>query len=254
MRIEILYFDGCPNHRPAIELVHRVLREVAVSAEVLEVEVPDAATAEALRFLGSPSIRVDGLDIEPAARCAREYALSCRTYITDGRIGGVPSRELIRQALKEAPNYSADQVPTSYFLDPACCLPDSPSHLFPPHPRNQSLIMAGSMIAAIGASLCCTLPIIFALTGFSILGASAYFNTLRPYLLVVTFGLLGLAFYYAYRPVQPSVCAPGRACVVPASRGSTRIVLWLVTVLVLAMAAFPYYSGPIAEFLLAGGS
>ena len=114
-------------------------------------------------------------------------------------------------------------------------------------------MMGGSVIAAIGASLCCALPIMFALTGFSILGASAYFNTLRPYLLVVTFTLLGLAFYYSYRPLPQSACAPGTACSAPVNRLSARIVLWLVAVLVVAMATFPYYSGPIAEFLLARG-
>ena len=85
MKIEILYFDGCPNHQPAIELVRQMLREVCGSVEVVEVNVPDAATAEAARFIGSPTIRVDGLDVEPAARTAREYALTCRTYIADGR-------------------------------------------------------------------------------------------------------------------------------------------------------------------------
>ena len=114
--------------------------------------------------------------------------------------------------------------------------------------------MAGSLLAAFGASLCCTLPIIFALSGFSILGASGYFDSLRPYMLVVTFGLLGLAFHHAYRPVPPAACAPGATCAVPENRRSTRIVLWLVTVLVIALAAFPYYSGPVAEFLLASGS
>jgi hypothetical protein len=258
MKIEILYFDGCPNHEPAIELVHQVLRELAVSAEVVEVNVPDAATAETSRFLGSPTIRVDGLDVEPAARSAREYALSCRTYFTNGRIEGLPSRELLRQAVEEAFAPSADRAPTPTSIDPAMaparCVPGSRNGLHASDPKSHSLVMAGSVIAAFGASLCCTLPIIFALTGFSILGASAYFDSLRPYLLAVTFGLLGLAFYYAYRPVPQTACAPGTACAVPANRRSTRIVLWLVTVLVVAMAAFPYYSGPVAEFLLASGS
>jgi hypothetical protein len=243
MKIEILYFDGCPNHRPAAELVHGVLRELGVSAIVAEVAVPDAATAEATRFLGSPTIRVDGLDVEPGARSAREYAFSCRTYVTGDRIEGLPSRELVRQAVQEASDASADRVPTPAFIV------HRTSGL-----KRRSLVMAGSVVAAFGASLCCTLPIIFALTGFSILGASAYFDSLRPYLLALTFGLLGLAFYYAYRPVPMVECAPGDACAVPENRRSMRIALWLVTVLVIALAAFPYYSGPVAELLLDSGS
>lgn len=243
MKIEILYFDGCPNHRPAVALVHQVLRDVGVAAEVIEVNIPDAATAEAARFLGSPTIRVDDLDVEPGARIAFEYALSCRTYVSGGRIGGLPSPELVRQAVNEASDASADRAPASASMPPRTS-----------GARSRSLMMTGSVVAAFGASLCCTLPIIFALTGFSILGASAYFDILRPYLLVVTFGLLGSAFYYAYRPVPPAACAPGAACAVPENRRSTRIVLWLVTVLVIALAAFPYYSGSVAEFLLASGS
>lgn len=253
MKIEILYFSGCPNHKPAIELVHQVLREIATSAEVVEVNVRDTATAEAARFLGSPTIRVNGLDVEPAARAARDFAMSCRTYFTDGRIEGLPSRELVRQAVEEASHRSVDR-PIPSKPDPAGCASGlRPAHQ-PSRPPSQSLIMIGSLIAAFGASLCCTLPIIFALSGFSALGASAYFGSLRPYLLVVTIGLLGLAFYYAYRPVPISSCAPGTACAVPVNRRVTRKVLWLITALVIAMAAFPYYSGPVAEFLLAGGS
>lgn len=253
MKIEILYFDGCPNHKPAIELVHHVLREVGVSAKVLEVNVPDAATAEAARFLGSPTIRVDGLDVEPGARTAREYALSCRTYFTNGRIEGLPSRELVLQAVKLASNPSADGAPNLTLTD-TCCDPGLRNSLQAFSPKSHALVMASSVIAAFGASLCCTLPIIFALTGFSILGASAYFDSLRPYLLLATFGLLGFAFYYAYRPVPQTACAPGMPCAARVNRGAARIVLWLVTILVIAMAAFPHYSGPIAEFLLASGS
>lgn len=254
MKIEILYFGGCPNHKPAIELVHQVLREVGVSARVVEVNVPDAATAEAARFLGSPTIRVDGLDVEPGARTAREYALSCRTYFTNGRIEGLPSRELVRQAVKQAFTPSADGAPHPTLMDTPCCEPGLCKSLQASSPKSHALVVAGSVIAAFGASLCCTLPIIFALTGFSILGASAYFDSLRPYLLVATFGLLGFAFYYAYRPVPQTACAPGMPCAARVNRGSARIVLGLVTILVIAMAAFPYYSGPIAEFLLASGS
>ena len=63
MRIEVLYFEGCPNHEPAVERVQQVLKEEAISAEVLEVKVSDASTAQEFGFLGSPSVRVDGLDV-----------------------------------------------------------------------------------------------------------------------------------------------------------------------------------------------
>jgi len=51
MRIEILYFDGCPNRRPAVEALREVLREEGVSAEIVEVNVGDALMARKLTFL-----------------------------------------------------------------------------------------------------------------------------------------------------------------------------------------------------------
>jgi len=102
VRIEILYFSGCPNHVPAVNSVREVLRQEGAHAEVVEVEVKDAATAQQVGFLGSPSIRVDGQDIEPAARPARLYGMMCRTYLDGERRGGVPPPEWIRAAVQEA--------------------------------------------------------------------------------------------------------------------------------------------------------
>src|SRR6516165_12543613 len=77
MKIEILYFDGCPNRRPAVEALREVLREEGVSAEIVEVNVGDASMAHKLKFLGSPTIRVNGLDVEQEMREARDYGMMC---------------------------------------------------------------------------------------------------------------------------------------------------------------------------------
>ena len=97
MRVEILYFEGCPNHKPAVERVLAVLAKDKFSAELSEIEVPDGETASGMGFLGSPTVRVDGLDIEPASRTVQNTGLACRHYP-----GGVPSEEMIRAALCEA--------------------------------------------------------------------------------------------------------------------------------------------------------
>jgi hypothetical protein len=65
MKVEVLYFEGCPNHVPAIEMVRRVLTREGIEAQVVPVDVHDVETAMTLRFLGSPSIRVNGRDNEP---------------------------------------------------------------------------------------------------------------------------------------------------------------------------------------------
>ena len=236
MKIEVLYFDGCPNHKPSVERVRQLLREEGVSAEVLEVHVSDASVAQNVGFLGSPSVRVNGLDVEAQARTAHEYGMMCRTYVVNGRREGLPSREMLRQAIREG-NSGVNNS-------------DSGSHPSNESKNPTSLFATGSVFAAIIASFCCILPIVFALTGFSILGASALFDASRPYLLGLTFGLLGVGFYFAYRP-RKARCAPGSACAMPVTNRSGRLMLWLATVAVILVAAFPYYSGAVAEWLLA---
>jgi hypothetical protein len=102
MKVEILYISGCPNHFSAIDCVRAVLAQEEIPAEMVEVEVTDAATAQQVGFLGSPSIRVDGQDVEPAARAFRAFGMMCRTYIDRCRRTGVPPPEWIRAAVREA--------------------------------------------------------------------------------------------------------------------------------------------------------
>ena len=60
MKVEILYFSGCPNHLSAIDRVREVLAQEGTAADIIEIEVKEAATAQQISFLGSPSIRVNG--------------------------------------------------------------------------------------------------------------------------------------------------------------------------------------------------
>lgn len=109
--------------------------------------------------------------------------------------------------------------------------------------------VGASIIAALAASLCCILPIVFVLIGVGIAGASSFFEAWRPVLLFITFTLLGAGFYFAYRKPRES-CAPNSACALPATKRSGRVWLWIATVFVILFAAFPYYSGPVANFVL----
>jgi hypothetical protein len=232
VKIEILYFDGCPNHGPAVQTVEAVLKEEGIGATISEVNIQNAEVARDLGFLGSPSIRVNGLDVEPEARSAHDYGMMCRTYLVNGRREGLPPREMLREAILAAhTGIAAGESQTSAIQS-----------------RKASLFAAGSVFAAIVASFCCILPIVFALTGVSILGASALFDAWRPYLLGLTFVLLGLGFYFAYRP-RKEQCAPGSACALPKTNRAGRLILWLAAAAVILFAAFPYYSGRVADFL-----
>ena len=97
--VEILYFDGCPNHEGARGLVERVSREIGIDPELRLVSVPDEEAARRLRFLGSPTIRVAGEDVDPQAREGADYVLSCRVYRTEHGFAGQPDERWVRDAL-----------------------------------------------------------------------------------------------------------------------------------------------------------
>lgn len=110
-------------------------------------------------------------------------------------------------------------------------------------------ILAGSLLAAVAASLCCILPIAFAILGVSVVGISQVFASWRPYLLGVTGALLAAGFYFAYRPAK-CACAPNSACAEPMAKRRGRRALWIAGALVLSFAAFPYFSGRVAGWVL----
>lgn len=98
MNIRVLAFEGCPNDQPTITLIEEVLRENGIGARIERVEVTPE-TAKELRFLGSPTVQIDGVDIDLSARNRSGFGMSCRTY---PGTGGVPPRRMIEEAIKEA--------------------------------------------------------------------------------------------------------------------------------------------------------
>jgi hypothetical protein len=102
VKVEVLYFKGCPNHEPAVEQVRKALRNEGLAILVNEVEITDSEMAQRVGFLGSPTIRIDGLDVEPGAREIETFGFGCRTYSDDeGRRSGLPPVSLIQQAARE---------------------------------------------------------------------------------------------------------------------------------------------------------
>ena len=97
MKVELLYWEGCPSYPEAQDLLGEVL---GGAAEIEMREVRTQEEAEALRFPGSPTIRVDGSDVDPEGASTRP-SLSCRIYrLPDGRISPVPSREMLEAAVR----------------------------------------------------------------------------------------------------------------------------------------------------------
>jgi hypothetical protein len=105
MRIEVLVFEGCPNAEPAVQLARDVAVELGVNPEIEIVRINDLDAAQAHRFLGSPSIRIDGADVELGAD-RRPPAYGCRIYQGGGGPSGVPDREWVVAALRKAAQFA----------------------------------------------------------------------------------------------------------------------------------------------------
>lgn len=205
MRIQLLYFDGCPNYKAALDLV----RSVAPGAAIEAIEIRAQADAVRMRFLGSPTILVDGVDIEPAARSRKDFGFTCRTYGGSG----VPGRQLVAAAIDSCSNRSTRR-PGSRWLS------------------------GGSVgLAAIGTA-CCWLPLGLLVLGSSTVPLQSSFEAFRPWLLGASAVLLAAGFYSAYRQAH---CCESRP------RRLTRLLPWIATVLVAMFALFSSYAGVLRD-------
>ena len=100
MKIEVLYFDGCPNHEALLPRLRELLDQADVATDVELVNVPDDDAAQTERFLGSPTLRIDGRDVEPGADERTDFGLKCRLYRTSSGFAGVPPDEWEIEALR----------------------------------------------------------------------------------------------------------------------------------------------------------
>jgi len=96
MKIEFLYFDGCPNHETALRNLKEVLSEAGLTEEIEIINIEKPEDVAKHRFLGSPSIRINGKDLEVTEDESTEYLMRCRRYKNGDVIEGFPSKELIK--------------------------------------------------------------------------------------------------------------------------------------------------------------
>lgn len=102
MRVELLFWAGCPSHPKALAELRAAMADLGLDPEgVMVREVKTLAEAERERFAGSPTIRVDGVDIEPPGE--EPAGLTCRIYHRrDGRISPTPDPADVHEALRAA--------------------------------------------------------------------------------------------------------------------------------------------------------
>lgn len=99
LTIEVLYFDGCPSHEALLPRLRELLARACVDAVIELVRVEDADAAERARFLGSPTVRIDGEDVEPGAAERTDFGLKCRLFATPDGLRGMPAEEWVLAAL-----------------------------------------------------------------------------------------------------------------------------------------------------------
>jgi hypothetical protein len=99
-KIEFLFWRDCPSHPQALDLLRQVMAELGIEVPIERIEVLTDEDAVQFRFPGSPTIRINGLDVDAKGADQMGTALTCRVYrLEDGRFSPVPSKEMVRRAL-----------------------------------------------------------------------------------------------------------------------------------------------------------
>ncbi len=105
--------------------------------------------------------------------------------------------------------------------------------------RIQKASIAGSLITAFFASICCIGPVIFAILGISGAAFVQKFEDYRPLFAALAAVFLGVSFYFTYRKKPAEQCEPGSYCAHPRSDKINKMILWTATVFVALFLLFP---------------
>ena len=100
MTIELLFVDGCQGHEQVLAQVQELPQRPGWELVLRRIDTPDQAVRE--RFLGSPTVRVDGRDVDPGAAGRTDWGLTCRTFGSGSGRSAVPPRRWIEAALTRA--------------------------------------------------------------------------------------------------------------------------------------------------------
>lgn len=195
---------------PAMDRVRSVAARLGIEIDLRSVRVESPNDAVRERFLGSPTVRVNGVDVDPSAGDRRDFGLSCRMYGS----AGIPTEAMIATALtRVAPASSTDHA---------------------------GLASASSLLAAALSSACCWLPLLLVAVGVSAGGFSLAFAPFRPWLIAFAVASLAFGVWFSERRFR---AADACGCT-PASRRRrtlNRVMLAISAMGVVAFALFPRY-------------
>lgn len=203
MKIQLLYFPGCPRVDATRAALCDALASEKLDLPIEEIDVESPGAPEWARGWGSPTILIDGKEIYDQEASG---APACRFYV-----GGAPSIEVIRSRIVGARPSGNKQV---------------------------ALPMIGAVTAAIAASACCLVPAALTVVGLSGAGFASRFAPYRTYFMVASATALAVGFWLAYRR-EADACG----CEVPRRRRATRVGLWITTLLTAALVVYPLLGG-----------
>jgi hypothetical protein len=102
--VELLYFDGCPHYEALLPRLRELLRSAGAGDRIQLRRIPDERAARCERFLGSPTVRVDGHDVEPGASQRRDFGMKCRLYAIGDELHAMPLDKWLLDALARPPS------------------------------------------------------------------------------------------------------------------------------------------------------
>ena len=189
--VELLWFQDCANHPAVRSMLEDVIAEVAPGTPIRDIDATDPAIAARLRFPGSPTIRVDGLDVDPTYIDPGDHTPRCRLYRTSAGLGGLPDRGWIERVLRSTGSRSG---PDRTRNDRALAVAPGQDE------DREADTIIGAVALAVAA--CCAAPVVA-------LGAGAAIP-------IVASGSLSRRWRPRYGRVDPVATAALRAC--PARR------------------------------------
>jgi len=113
MKVELLYFEGCPNYVVLRDRLGELLASEGADEQIDLQLVETDETAAVQRFLGSPSVRIDGDDVDPNAAQRQDFGLKCRLYLTGDGYTPSPPDEWIVEAIRRARRGPSDRSSTA---------------------------------------------------------------------------------------------------------------------------------------------
>ena len=102
VEVSILFIRGCPGCIYTAKYVKDIIADEAIDAEINLIQIDNDKDARQLHFIGSPTVRVNGMDVETGFSHTKDYGVRSRIYNVEGNQSGYPSKSMIRSAIKKA--------------------------------------------------------------------------------------------------------------------------------------------------------